>query len=368
MDKKIILIHVPALCNLKEKIFEPLERDNYIRSRRIFFDFKEYFSRLGFIIKNSSEEYKLEDVKTLICFDFEKLDSFVKKVIHFNKDKINNHKIKLSAILWEPPLIIPNAYDRKTLKYFDAILTWNNNLVDNKKIFKFHWPEEFELNKKSLSFNEKEFMCVINENKMAIEEGELYSERKRMIDFFTNKEEGINVFGRGWDEKQISLISIGHVIKRSKNLLVKLIKLDFKFFYFLLNYWFNFRKIKISSVKGPFKESVIEVTSRYKFSICLENTNAYPGYSTEKIFNCFNARTIPIYKGDKEIKSNLLQKSYIDLEEFKDYNSLRNYLINLTQEEYELYINNINLFLEEQSKGGLYSSKTFFSKIKKNLI
>ena len=40
----------------------------------------------------------------------------------------------------------------------------------------------------------------------------------------------------------------------------------------------------------------LEVFNRFKFIICVENSNI-DGYISEKIFNCFHAKTIPIYNG-----------------------------------------------------------------------
>ena len=56
---------------------------------------------------------------------------------------------------------------------------------------------------------------------------------------------------------------------------------------------------------------LLNVFNKYKFIICYENSYT-DGYITEKIFNCFFAKTIPIYKGSEKISDYINSKSYID--------------------------------------------------------
>jgi hypothetical protein len=56
---------------------------------------------------------------------------------------------------------------------------------------------------------------------------------------------------------------------------------------------------------------LLNVFNKYKFIICYENSYA-DGYITEKIFNCFFAKTIPIYKGSEKISDYINSNSYID--------------------------------------------------------
>ena len=50
----------------------------------------------------------------------------------------------------------------------------------------------------------------------------------------------------------------------------------------------------------------------YKFILCLENSHD-PGYITEKIFNCFYARTIPLYAGSQKILDYIHPHSFVHL-------------------------------------------------------
>lgn len=56
---------------------------------------------------------------------------------------------------------------------------------------------------------------------------------------------------------------------------------------------------------------LLNIFNNYKFIICYENSYKN-GYVTEKIFNCFFAKTIPIYKGAPNIDMYFDKNSYID--------------------------------------------------------
>lgn len=51
--------------------------------------------------------------------------------------------------------------------------------------------------------------------------------------------------------------------------------------------------------------------NKYKFILCFENSYT-DGYITEKIFNCFFARTIPIYKGSPIINNFINSNAFLN--------------------------------------------------------
>jgi hypothetical protein len=57
---------------------------------------------------------------------------------------------------------------------------------------------------------------------------------------------------------------------------------------------------------------LLEVFSQYKFIICIENS-FNDGYVTEKIFNCFLAKVIPIYSGSTMVNKFLNTDSFINV-------------------------------------------------------
>ena len=74
---------------------------------------------------------------------------------------------------------------------------------------------------------------------------------------------------------------------------------------------------KVVDSGGHFRNNVggsvgdkIQFLTNYKFSICMENSKTQ-GYISEKLVDCFEAGTIPIYYGDDTILELLNNKSYI---------------------------------------------------------
>lgn len=82
----------------------------------------------------------------------------------------------------------------------------------------------------------------------------------------------------------------------------------------------------------------LEVVNQYKFAICFENSRN-DGYITEKIFNCFFAKTIPIYWGSELILNYFNDKSFILYEENNKNWIDKLKLLNENETIYNEYIN-----------------------------
>lgn len=59
---------------------------------------------------------------------------------------------------------------------------------------------------------------------------------------------------------------------------------------------------------------LLDVFNRYKFIICVENSNTN-GYITEKIFNIFLAKSIPIYDGAPDVENYINEQAFIKFNE-----------------------------------------------------
>jgi hypothetical protein len=72
-------------------------------------------------------------------------------------------------------------------------------------------------------------------------------------------------------------------------------------------------------------QELLNVMNKYKFILCFENSYGN-GYITEKIFNCFFANSIPIYKGSPIIENYINTNAFISLEngEYDIFEKIRN--------------------------------------------
>ena len=79
-----------------------------------------------------------------------------------------------------------------------------------------------------------------------------------------------------------------------------------------------------------------EILKNYQYGLCFENT-IFPGYVTEKIFDCILCGTIPIYLGAPDINEFVPQDVFINFNKFQSFKDLDYYLSNLSIDESEKY-------------------------------
>lgn len=81
----------------------------------------------------------------------------------------------------------------------------------------------------------------------------------------------------------------------------------------------------------------LRVLNKYKFCVCFENVYHELwswDYITEKIFDCFRAKTIPIYYGCFNIEEHIPKEFYIDYRDFKSNEELSEYLKTFDRNKY----------------------------------
>ena len=91
------------------------------------------------------------------------------------------------------------------------------------------------------------------------------------------------------------------------------------------NFFYKLSKYKVIDMGGDFKNNVggkvkdkIKFLSNYKFSLSFENSKT-DGYITEKLFQAFEAGTIPIYYGDDTILELINNRSYIHIRDENEF-------------------------------------------------
>lgn len=279
-----------------------------------------------------------EDVQCYVFIDEPDYENFAIK-------EIFKLEIKKYLIHLESPIIKKIEYEKH--KLFEKIFTYNDSLVDNKKYIKINYS--FDVENKVLNRKRNNFCVLLSSNKKSSDKNELYSLRINDADIFYGiKKNSINLYGFGWGEylfppiKPYSIMNRFHVIRKL------VAKIRYPYY--------------VSSVKR--KKDVLE---NYKFSICYENVMGINGYITEKIFDSMMSGCIPIYLGAPNIDSYVPQECFIDRSRFKSANDLYTHLINLSENEYENYLEAIKNYLggEEINK---FSCSYFADTIANNII
>jgi len=267
-----------------------------------------------------------------------------------NNQKLN-HAVSFSL---ESPIIASRYYHRiknKTI-HFKKIFDWDgiSERVGSEKFISMHIPNKINKVLFNRSWNERKFLTVINSNKKAwqwywpefnfkntqkilrslisnlnttwiknidpIMKCETYSKRLDSILFFGGIDK-IDLYGNLWDKE----------INNPKSNIAK-----------------NLKNIYRGKIPDNEKFSYL---SQYKFSIVIENA-IFPGYLTEKIFDCFFSGVIPIYLGDPQISQKLPLNTYIDLRKFSSNNELYSYLCSFSEDQFRLYLEAIKNFIESE--------------------
>lgn len=222
---------------------------------------------------------------------------------------------KMILMVWEPPVVSPVLYDRKYHALFRYVLTWDDDLVDNKKYFKLYWPQpEYKKKVEIVPFAKKKMLTLIAGDKYSLHPKELYSERVRAINYFSRAiPNDFDFYGMGWGKKK--LVFSRHPIKFIK----------------LLQRYLSYPAM--GSYKGVVEDK-IQTLSKYKFCICYENMRDIKGFITEKIFDCFKAGCVPIYWGASNVQYEIPSNVYIDRREYSSYQNMLNYIKTITEDQY----------------------------------
>ena len=239
---------------------------------------------------------------------------------------INTEKTKSIVLLREVDFVHKINYDTKRHKEFNLILTYDDSLLKQNGKYLFYPSTRFvksnQLNVNNLI--DRKLCTLINSNLTSNLKGELYSHRVKAIRWFEkNHLNEFDLWGYGWDTYKLTMRS--RTIFSSKLLAKKRI-----------------------SYQGM-ADDKLETLSKYKFSICFENTSTVKDYITEKIFDCFLSQNVPIYWGATNISEIVPKECFVDFRDFDSYDELYSYIKNMSDDKYIEYISAINLFLSSDS-------------------
>ena len=310
MIKKSFLIVVPLILSMLiqsktiyiipfgptftgNALFNSEERDGTLIP---FCELKKAAIKLGYNIKAVYTLENLPDVAAIVFLNTHNEYRFMNLLQFYNCPKI--------LYIWEPPLNDNIGYNATYYQYFTKVFSLSSDLVDNKKVFKWYYPQpSLHMIDKLPRYEDKKLCTMIIGRHYSNYPGELYSARLQAIEFFSRYgTQEFEFYGGGWSAQQYPCYR-GTV------------------------------KNKAACLKN------------YRFSLCYENTNNVPGYLTEKIFDCFVAGCVPVYWGDPAINHSIPHNCFINRYSFSSLDQLYHYLKNMPREVYQEYLDNIQRFL-----------------------
>jgi hypothetical protein len=133
---------------------------------------------------------------------------------------------------------------------------------------------------------------------------DLYLERLTAVAQFAGRP-GFDTFGMGWDRRHPAIPGRLHAA-------------------FLRAY------------RGP-APAKLTTLAQYRFALCLENSS-FPGYISEKIFDCFFTGTVPLYLGAPDVQDYIPTDAFVDLRQFRDYATVEHFLDSLDEATTRRYI------------------------------
>lgn len=150
---------------------------------------------------------------------------------------------------------------------------------------------------------------------------DLYPERIRAIEHFSDRDD-FALFGTGWST--LSPRTQGGAIARS--------------------------------YRGPIPDKH-EALRRFRFALCFENTR-FPGYITEKLFDCLYAGTIPLYRGAPDIASYVPADVFIDVDRFTSHAEVERFITMMQPAEANGYLEAGAAFLASEG-AQMFGSERF---------
>ncbi len=249
------------------------------------------------------------------------------------KEAVKNPQTFRILYTYEPLVVYPRQFLRGFWKPFDAVLTWNETLVEQggqfvrfpSLYYDFPFgaahgvagepicPDDWR--------NKKKALCQVAGNKRSFISSELYSRRREIARWFGEHGTlGMDTYG--------------------------------------------VPPMPVPGYRGRAADKH-ETLSKYRFALCLEN-DSHPlwarGYITEKIFDCFYAFTIPIYLGAPDIAETIPTDCFIDLRDFASLADLETYLMEMTDDECQRRLSAIEEFLKDYDAPRKHSSFRLYEK------
>ena len=256
-----------------------------------------------------------------------------------------NVKNRLSyLIISEPPVYAPQNWDPANHSYFEKVFTYDKDLVSSPKYVHYVFAIDFESHRSFPPVSEELYgqrrLCCLIAGAMQVtapEKGSrsLLYERYTTARYFARHHAAeFDIYGRNLINEKFEYFKGAGILKKLKlTPLVKLVAAQ-----------------KAKDIKNAFKGSVpplekLDYHHRYNFSICYDNS-AIRGCISERIFDCFISKSVPIYCGAPDIGDYIPKQCFINRHDFNSYSDLYKFIKSMPYSTYLNYLNAIELFLK----------------------
>ena len=322
------------------RIFSPDSRSDKSEFMRAF---RDYMRGVGVnVVTIDQADFLNPDVTHVLYFDYSwrsaRSDRFLASVPYE----------KRALVMIEPALVNPSLYYTSYYRRrFKTVFTWRLDMLKRNPSYNrinvpvgaepgFYQESPF----KGISFCDKRYLVAVSSNRWRNMPHSAYPKRLRTYKWFERFLPGqFDLYGTGWNAPHSSFERC-----------------------------FGFHRF--SCYKGPIPggyDAKVKVIAGYKYALCFENNATEPGYISEKIFDCFCARCVPIYYGWKGAMDDLPADAWIDLRNFRNLSELARYIAGIDEAHYTRYIQAIDRFMRSEEIK-FFSMSNFYRVIADHLL
>jgi alpha(1,3/1,4) fucosyltransferase len=271
---------------------------------RPFRQLRSVLNRLGYTVRETETLADIEGPHTLVVFDVQPEE--LERLASYPSDVV-------ALILWSDPLSTPANFELKYHERFRRIYTWCDDLVDNVRYFKLHFPSLRPMVRAVRPFEERRLCTLLAPNRYSEHPGALYNEERTVAEFFTRA-----------DGDSIDFCD----------------------------------SERDSGGDGTMAPTSMECLQNHRFSLCYESVRGWNGLVTGKIFDSFAAGCVPVYYGAPDIASSIPGDCFIGREAFASEAELYAFLKDMPVRVHDGYLERIRAFLSSE-RAIPYSSEHF---------
>lgn len=250
-------------------------------------------------------------------------------------------------IVQEPEVVLPANYAKKFLNQFHHIVSVGRDPAGPGSTIL--WPQFRP--KKSVASSSSRVgtgAVMVASNHLSFIKGELYSLRRICAFTIPN----LQIYGRGWNNGIKSRLRI--VLINLRDLLVYRKQISIP----SLKFWF---KKYMNTVESP--SDKFAVLNRFRICVVIENSQEF---LSEKLFDAFFARCIPIYVGPEVLNFGIPQTLVIQCE--PNVSSISEGIRKAEAMDYRSWLEDLNNWLDSEEIVERWSFESYVREISKILL
>jgi hypothetical protein len=308
------------------------------------------FVEMASLMSRQGHRVSTIDTAPLDAFDAIVFLDYPTRLNRYFRAAVRRSAVPLYLVLQENESIRPDNYRRRNHVAFRKVFTWNDDWVDGDRYVKFFNPVDFTRPVNAENESRRQFSALIANNKFSNHPQELYSARRDTLAWFARHAPGdMALYGEGWDRWYAP--HLGFAANAGLAMLYRRMpRLPRRSAY---PFWYGTTSRKR------------EILAETKFCMCYENA-VFPGYITEKIFDCFFAGCVPVYHGPPNASRYLPRETYIDRTQFASHDDLYGHLRGMSESEYAGYRRAIADFIASRGAeffSGRHMTDTFLEHV-----